>query len=132
MSPHFGIGAGQAMEVSYQFCYNGKNLIYRQDAYILGRLLCKLTRDGELPTLLRIYDDIRRPFANRVLQNSRQQGLFYQFNMPGFRDLVGETSPEHLATLGDILTKRWAFAWNETAENDHQKAISMLSSRVKL
>ncbi|THU98831.1 FAD/NAD(P)-binding domain-containing protein [Dendrothele bispora CBS 962.96] len=116
MSPHFGIGAGQAME----------------DAYVLGGLLCKLTSDEEISSFLKIYDDIRRPFANRVLQNSRQQGLFYQFNMPGFRDLVGDTSPEHLATLGDILTRRWAFAWNETVENDRNKAISMLGSKYKL
>ncbi|KAF5337613.1 hypothetical protein D9758_014926 [Tetrapyrgos nigripes] len=116
MTPHFGIGAGQAME----------------DAYVLGGLLCKLTCSEDVGALLKIYDDIRRPFTNRVLQNSRQQGLFYQFNMPGFRELVGNTTPEHLATLGDILTKRWSFAWNETAENDHQTAMSMLKTRVKL
>jgi len=62
MEPHFGAGAGQAIE----------------DAFVLGRLLThELTHRGNVSDALKIYEEVRLPFANNVVQRSRDMGRCY-------------------------------------------------------
>ncbi|GAV99740.1 salicylate hydroxylase [Lentinula edodes] len=63
MTPHLGAGAGQAIE----------------DGFVLGYLFSKLIQPSypdsqSLLHLIKIYDKLRRPFANHLQKNSRKQG----------------------------------------------------------
>ncbi|KAF9239487.1 hypothetical protein BU15DRAFT_61991 [Melanogaster broomeanus] len=65
MEPHLGAGAGQAIE----------------DAFILGRLLThELTHAGNVADALKVYEAVRLPFANGVLQRSQDVGRLYGFH----------------------------------------------------
>lgn len=72
--------------------------------------------------MLEIYDQIRQPKGNHVLELSRSNGLLVQFNAPGFEDL----SADRLVDLGKQSERRWAWAWTPTADEDLEKALSML------
>jgi len=76
--PDEGAGAGQAIE----------------DACILASLIA--ASDGRrdlIPQISRIYNDIRCPAGNKVLEGSRQSGLFCQLVAPGFEGVVeGDTT----------------------------------------
>ena len=64
MTTHFGAGAGQATE----------------DAYILGRLLAHpAINSSNVTKALQVYDAIRRPIANAVVDLSLRLGLLYEF-----------------------------------------------------
>ncbi|THH21151.1 hypothetical protein EW146_g364 [Bondarzewia mesenterica] len=64
MLPHFGAGAGQALE----------------DAYVLGRLLTHpLTTHERIDTALAIYQDIRLEFAKDIVSRTRKVGMMYEF-----------------------------------------------------
>lgn len=67
MAPHQGSGAGQAVE----------------DAYILAALLSNpLTTLKTLPTALKVYEEVRLPFAKDVLRRTAVNGRLYEFNEP--------------------------------------------------
>ncbi|KIJ63596.1 hypothetical protein HYDPIDRAFT_92068 [Hydnomerulius pinastri MD-312] len=71
MTPHFGAGAGQAIE----------------DAFVLGRLLAHpLTTLSRVQDALSIYQDIRLPFSTSVASNSFEMGWLYIFMDPGHYD----------------------------------------------
>lgn len=82
-----------------------------QDAYILGRLLSHpLTHRANIPDVLRIYEEIRLPFANDVVRNSRLTGLMYEFTAPGYYDGNDRTparEKEGLQKLGKAIEKNW-------------------------
>ncbi|KAG0707085.1 hypothetical protein DFH29DRAFT_1066512 [Suillus ampliporus] len=63
MVPYFGAGAGQAME----------------DAFVLGRLLAHpLTTLDNVPVALKLYQDVRLPFAQSVARESERTGRMYE------------------------------------------------------
>ncbi|KIJ61691.1 hypothetical protein HYDPIDRAFT_176864 [Hydnomerulius pinastri MD-312] len=67
MEPHFGAGAAQAIE----------------DAFILGRLLShNLTSKSNIEAALRVYETIRLPFAQDVVQASQNVGRLLTFKSP--------------------------------------------------
>ncbi|KDQ57982.1 hypothetical protein JAAARDRAFT_177120 [Jaapia argillacea MUCL 33604] len=118
MTPHQGSGAGQAIE----------------DAYILSALLVNpLCTRSTLRRALEIYDTVRVPIANRVLEGSRSNGMMYEFNSPGyFQDEVRSKEGagwdmEKLKEMGEEFERRWMWAWTTTAEGDKQRALEMLS-----
>ncbi|KAG2040765.1 hypothetical protein BDR03DRAFT_1029518, partial [Suillus americanus] len=66
MTPHFGAGAGQAME----------------DAFVLGRLLAHpLTTLDNVAAALKAYQDVRLPFAQFVVRESARTGRMFAFDM---------------------------------------------------
>jgi salicylate hydroxylase len=66
MTPHFGAGAGQAIE----------------DAFVLGRLLAHpLTTLDTVPAVLKAYQDVRLPFSQFVARESARTGHMYDFDM---------------------------------------------------
>ncbi|KZP09163.1 FAD/NAD(P)-binding domain-containing protein [Athelia psychrophila] len=115
MTPHLGSGAGQAIE----------------DAYVLGTLLAnqKCTRSS-LPSVLQIYDQVRRPKANEVWHLSRTSGSIYEFGGAGCEN-VGmcddNVSSEMLAKIGKEAEEHCEWAWKTSAEEDREQAVSMLS-----
>jgi len=114
MPPHQGAGAGQAIE----------------DAYILASLI-KVSggRRDLIPEITRIYNHFRRPAGNKVLEASRESGLFCQLVAPGFEDVVeGDTTLplSKLVKLFDDVEEGWRWA-SESAENVREQAVTMLS-----
>ncbi|KZP04830.1 FAD/NAD(P)-binding domain-containing protein [Athelia psychrophila] len=115
MTPHLGSGAGQAIE----------------DAYILAALLanpkCTL---ASLPRVLQIYDEVRRPKANNVWNLSRKNGSMYEFAGPvcgEFRLHDDNFNSESLAKIAKVVMENYEWAWNTSAEEDRNQAVSMLS-----
>ncbi|KAG9308291.1 hypothetical protein JVU11DRAFT_12054 [Chiua virens] len=108
MTPHFGAGAGQA--------------IY--DAYVLGRLIAHpLTKLPQIPEALRIYEEIRLPFAHEVASLSFSTGNMYVFNAPGYYDGtrkkedldengIGAYEREGMETMRQEILRRWEFVEN--------------------
>ncbi|KIK60437.1 hypothetical protein GYMLUDRAFT_73887 [Collybiopsis luxurians FD-317 M1] len=124
MSPHLGAGAGQAIE----------------DGYVLGRLFEKLmesssTNDSEgLLHLIKVYDNIRRPFANYLQKMSRKQGYYNELNMPEFKDVHQEgqeLDAYQIVALGSALKENWSW-WEECADYEMEQALQILKAQGKL
>ncbi|KAG1737580.1 uncharacterized protein EDB91DRAFT_1140799 [Suillus paluster] len=65
MEPHFGAGAGQAME----------------DAFVLGRLLAHpLTTLDSVPAALKVYQDVRLPLVQSLARESERTGRLYHLD----------------------------------------------------
>ncbi|KDR80360.1 hypothetical protein GALMADRAFT_92716 [Galerina marginata CBS 339.88] len=113
MAPHLGNGAGQAIE----------------DAYILSNIIVKTARQGHIDVqkVGKIYDAIRQPFGNFAVTASRNAGLLYELNAPGFEDIKdGEAvSADKLAEIGKFIEKGWEWTY-QSANDDLQRALSML------
>ncbi|KAF8438428.1 hypothetical protein L210DRAFT_3761357 [Boletus edulis BED1] len=99
MEPHFGAGAGQAME----------------DAYVLGRLLThELTHLGNVADALKTYEEVRLPFANGIVQRSRDVGLYYSFSVSQDGPVPAHGIPEELDCLRKSIEDAWA--WQSESE----------------
>ncbi|KAI3615121.1 salicylate hydroxylase [Moniliophthora roreri] len=113
MTPHLGAGAGQAME----------------DAYILGEIMARSPCTiSDIPRILKIYDSIRQPFANYILTTARTQGLYYEFNAPGFHDVKKQghsLTEEQKLTLKEKYTEHWSWV-STSVDEDHRRAVAML------
>ncbi|KJA14751.1 hypothetical protein HYPSUDRAFT_92215 [Hypholoma sublateritium FD-334 SS-4] len=116
MTPHNGAGAGQAVE----------------DAYILASLLShRRSTPSAVPDISEIYNSIRRPVGNHVLQEARNVGRLTQLVAPGFEDVVegdADVPLEKLHDLFDEMDRRWEWVWKESAEDDRRKAVEMLDA----
>jgi salicylate hydroxylase len=115
MSPFQGSGAGQAIE----------------DAYLLATLLGQSETTLESAAFaLRVYDNVRRPFASKVAEESRLCGQHYtlKFGDVDFDKLEGDSLTQKLLDLGETVSKRWQWSWTTTLDSDVQTAISMLRS----
>ncbi|KAH0831269.1 hypothetical protein J3R83DRAFT_13903 [Lanmaoa asiatica] len=132
MTPHFGAGAGQAIE----------------DAFILGRLMAHpLTMLSRIQEALRIYEEIRLPFARYVASHSLSTGWMYLFMAPGYydgtrkEDDLDETGisayeREGMETMKQEFLRRWEFmdelrsplqAW-EDAESKLQAVVGQIAN----
>ncbi|TFK51404.1 salicylate hydroxylase [Heliocybe sulcata] len=120
MAPHQGAGASQAVE----------------DTYILTSLLTHpLCTQETLPFALEIYDRIRRPLANAVLEGSRRAGFLFDFNLPGLReddimqkgaDGTLRPSMEVLRQVGQTMDTIQEWIWKRAVQKDRECAITML------
>ncbi|KAL5530919.1 hypothetical protein ACEPAG_3795 [Sanghuangporus baumii] len=114
MTTHIGAGAGQAIE----------------DSYILGKLLASpgVTKQNLL-SVLQIYNAIRRPFGNHVVERSRMTGLLYEFNkLPEDIDegRARAGSDIELGKLTRELYKKWEIQWSALPNVDWREAERML------
>lgn len=122
MTPHQGSGAGQAIE----------------DGYILATLLAhSLTTRETLPDVLKVYEEIRLPFANDILLRSAMNGRIYEFNAPDSivvqdfgKKKLGENDVGLLWNVGHVICERWKWAWSTTITEDQEKALKMLEERI--
>ncbi|KAF8438427.1 hypothetical protein L210DRAFT_3543852 [Boletus edulis BED1] len=117
MEPHFGAGAGQAME----------------DAYVLGHLLThELTHLGNVADALKMYEEVRLPFANSIVQRSRDVGQYYSFSVPP--DGPAHGSPDELNYVRKSIEDAWAWqsesrwVWSDA----EQRWRTECSARAKL
>ena len=123
MTPHQGSGAGQAIE----------------DAWILASILSNpLVTKETLPEALKVYDEVRRPFANEIVRKSAASGRLYEFNEPesiivedfGKTEKVGESDAGLLWNVGHSVCDRWKWAWTTTIDGDQERAAKLLASRL--
>ncbi|KDQ59942.1 hypothetical protein JAAARDRAFT_33536 [Jaapia argillacea MUCL 33604] len=134
MTPHFGAGAGQAVE----------------DAYILSRLLTHPLLSSapssdihrNLEIALKIYETVRRPVAQAITKGARDAGLLYEFNLPldvpevGTEVQDGEDGGGMKVMLGAIAKKiyeleEWQFKGPDVDE-DWVRAKRMLADHLGL
>ena len=89
-----------------------------------------------IPEISRIYNDIRCPAGNKVLEGSRKSGLYCELVAPGFENVVEGDSMlplSKLVKLFDEVEESWRWS-SESAENVREQAVNMLgqSSVVSL
>ena len=105
--------------------------MFGQDAYILGLLLGHpSTTRATLSRALKIYDDIRRPFSQRVQERSRLNGQYFTLSC---QEIDFNAIPEHemltkLKILGKVFTKNWEWAWMSSLGGSVQEAMRLLES----
>lgn len=104
--------------------------LFNQDAYVLAALLANSKcKPSSLPHALQIYDQIRQPKGNYVLNSSRANGLIYELNGAGTEDIGphdDSVPKEKLEGLGKEASMHWDWAWSTSAEEDRKKALAML------
>ncbi len=98
-SPHFGQGAGMALE----------------DAYVLSNLF---GRCSDVKKVFEAYDSVRVPRALRVTAMSREQGKTLDFEGDGVGD--------DLEKLVNSLETKVRWIWDEDLEEHLKKAIDAL------
>ncbi|KAJ6551770.1 salicylate hydroxylase [Mycena capillaripes] len=113
MMTHFGAAAGQAIE----------------SAYILGRVLAHpSTTRATVSTALKVYSDIRQPFANGIVDKSRLVGLIYDFSAPGMYDGVdSENEAEGLREITAAIKHEWEWVSQHGLQDDWQRAEKILN-----
>ena len=84
----------------------------------MGRILAdpRVTLDN-VGAALRIYDNIRRPIGNGVVEKSRMTGFMYEFNSPGFENSEKLTEDD-LTSLGAQIRNQWCWQWETDPDDD--------------
>lgn len=82
-----------------------------------------------------MYDAIRRPIANDVVERSLRIGFLYEFH-PGYLpegtdvDKLHSGDREELKRISDELQEMWRFHWAEMPEQDWERACEMLEEKL--
>jgi len=98
-TPHFGAGAGMALE----------------DAFVLSHLLALCSESADLGHAFAAYDAVRIPRTQGVVRESREQGRVL--------DMQGEGAGDDLGKLADKLDTRVRWIWNEDLIGHREKAV---------
>ncbi|KAG0704178.1 hypothetical protein DFH29DRAFT_393929 [Suillus ampliporus] len=122
MTPHFGAGAGQAIE----------------DAFVLGRLLAHpLTTLDSVPAALKAYQDVRLPFSQFVARGSERAGYMVEFRLPGYYDGTDRGNErEEMEVLKEKILGQWGWEregggiaqWLQ-AERQLQESVGLCNGR---
>ena len=77
---------------------------------------------------MQIYDQIRRPFANRVLELSRSVGLLFELNGAGHDGVKPQSvvPKKVLQEMGESCRAKWEWAWSTSIDEDLERAVAML------
>ncbi|EJF63098.1 FAD/NAD(P)-binding domain-containing protein [Dichomitus squalens LYAD-421 SS1] len=112
MGHHLGAGAGQSFE----------------DAFLLAKLISHpgVTK-GNIPVVLGIYDEVRRPFTQHVAALARRRGKLHHLDSPELAWLTAERSAK-----GDALSQEQLGEISEMMERcrDWQFGPSVLEESV--
>ncbi len=90
-----------------------------QDAFFLARLMSHpdITKE-DLPTVLQLYDEIRRPFTQNIVALARRRGQLHHLDSPELAWLTAERSakggalsPQKLAEISEMMERcrDWQF-----------------------
>ncbi|KAF5348254.1 hypothetical protein D9756_010527 [Leucocoprinus leucothites] len=113
MTPHLASGAGQAME----------------DGYILATLITIGVQDGvDVSRMIEVYNTIRQPMGNFVLNNSRRQGFRFELNAAGFED-IQENEPvqmNRMVGLAEEIIRGWRWVWTTSVLEDQKRAMALI------
>jgi salicylate hydroxylase len=105
---HGGAGAGMGVE----------------DALILSELLsqCQVKTVGDLPTVFKAYDNVRRSRTQQLVKHSREAGMVFSLRLPGIQDDVEK--------LKANLNVRQRWIWDIDLENHIQEAKKNLKQTM--
>lgn len=93
-----------------------------QDAYILANLLGHPSATKEtLRVTLLAYEHVRLPFANKVIEGSRNAGAMYELRSP-HRD--------NYSTLGPAIQNQWGWVEQEDPEAQLRRAIGWMKTEI--
>lgn len=76
---------------------------------------------------LTVYDAVRRPFAQRIAEKSRENGMLFMFNYPGLDNFSSRN--EDVRKLSEVyyrIRKNWEWAWETTIDEDVARARALL------
>ena len=107
-SPHYGQGAGMAVE----------------DAYVLASLLAACASPSDIIHAFDAYDYVRVPRALRVTSMSREHGKVM--------DMEGDAIGDDLEKLAEELDSTVRWIWNEDLEAHLGKAMKKFQIDGKL
>lgn len=93
-----------------------------EDALILSTLLGKSKTVSDAMIALRVYDIVRRPRTQRIVESSRGTG----FMMTG----RGEETRLHAHLLEEKLSPRWDFIHNHGVEEHRNDAVKILEREL--
>lgn len=93
-----------------------------EDSLILSTLLGRATNTAEAEAALKVYDQVRRPRTQRIVESSRGTGEI--LNGKGVNGL-------DLGWLKQNLLPRWDFIINFDNENHRDEALKMMESQLK-
>ena len=121
MLPHMGAGAGQGLEDAYLLCRllshpktTTANLDVRSSVVRRPQALTPLQ------DILKVYDEVRRPRAQHVWEESWKMGRLF--------DGYGKTQPSPEGIREDI-PGLWDFVWGHGLEDDLHEAERILEAR---
>ncbi|KAK4500395.1 hypothetical protein PRZ48_008584 [Zasmidium cellare] len=106
-SPGQAAGAGQGLE----------------DAAILSHLLCLANSADQVKQVFSVYDCIRRPRAQKVVQTSEEAGEMYIWNAPGIE--------EDMSKIVDNANARLHWIWQHDLQEDVARAETMFLKEVQ-
>ena len=105
-TPHQASGAGQCIE----------------DSLMLSHLLGKVRDAKDLPAAFEVYDSIRRPRAQKVVQTSQECGQIYGMIHPEIGD--------DMVKIAENLNERFLWIWEHDLKNDLRMADERLAKLV--
>ena len=103
-TPHLGAGAGMAIE----------------DAYILGNLIAEATSAAQLEKVFRVFDEVRRPRTQRLVERSRRTGNVHSLQEPPLG--VGDDVEKNRLDAMDA----YYWIWNFRLEDQLEEAKKLL------
>lgn len=114
------------------YCISTLTYSIFKDAYVLGRLLADpSTTLDRVPTVLGIYDAIRRPIAIAISQSARELGVVYHLNTPELCDgLENNDGEDRLARISAEINKRWAWQWEGKVGDEWERAHRLLKESL--
>ncbi len=93
-----------------------------------------------MPDVLRIYEDVRLPFARKVVRDAGRVGLMYEFNYPGLYDASPisasseddeeELLSKQIAELYEAICDLWKWQWQEKVEDQWDEVERQYSKIV--
>ncbi len=85
---------------------------------------------------LKTYDEVRRPFAQDILQRSLRTGEIYFLQCPQVQDVTlessaaGGISENTLLELNDDLGEILRWTWTTSIVDDRERAIALFKNRL--
>lgn len=109
--------------------------IVAKDAFILGRLLAhEGTNIENIKTALKVYEDVRLPIANAMVERSWNTGLLYEFIVaPGGGSWCGvePSSAEGLGMIAGAIDDAWSWQSEELPQVDWLRAEEQLRRLIR-
>lgn len=109
-------------------------ILVSKDAFILGRLLSdRRVTSKNVNTALQVYDTIRRPFGNGIVERVRAAGLLYEFNgMPSNirEEGIRSGDMQELRKLGESIYQKWEIQWTELPDEGWRDAERLLNEKL--
>jgi hypothetical protein len=79
--------------------------------------------------VLRVYQEIRLPFAARAAERSRENGLIYEFIHPDY-PVKPDATAEDLKVLGKVIGTSFEWLAQGGCNEDRKRAEDLFSTRL--